>query len=89
MIRFLYPVFGAIAEMDREEINERVLNGLENVKSRSRKGGRRKAHNDEQRKIMLKMIEDRYTKKEVCELTGVSRTTLYRYINESECGVMI
>ncbi|MGB3366178.1 MAG: recombinase family protein [Acidaminobacteraceae bacterium] len=84
MGRFLYHVFGAIAEMDREDINERVLNGLESAKSRGRKGGRRKTHNDEKRKIMLKMNEDGYTKKEICESTGVSRTTLYRYIKENE-----
>lgn len=84
MGRFLFHVFGAMAEMEREVINERVISGLESAKSRGRSGGRRKAHNEEKRSIMLKMIEDGYSKKEICESTGVSRTTLYRYIKENE-----
>jgi DNA invertase Pin-like site-specific DNA recombinase len=84
MGRFLFHIFGAMAEMEREVINERVLSGLESAKSRGRSGGRRKAHNEEKRNTMIKMIKDGYSKKEICESTGVSRTTLYRYIKENE-----
>ncbi|OAS85098.1 recombinase family protein [Metabacillus litoralis] len=84
MGRFLFNIFGAMAEMEREVINERVVSGVESAKARGRLGGRKKAHTKEQIKGMLAMLEHGRSKKEVQEMFVVSRTTLYRYIKENE-----
>lgn len=84
MGRFLFNIFGAMAEMEREVIRDRTISGLESAKSRGREGGRKKAHTEQQIKAMLEMIDNGRTKKEVCETMNVSRTTLYRYIKDQE-----
>ncbi|MGG2134542.1 recombinase family protein [Bacillus sp. S2(2024)] len=84
MGRFLYHIFGAMAEMEREVINERVKSGIASAKARGRMGGRKKSHSEKQIQGMLEMIRLGRSKKEVQEIFGVSRTTLYRYIKESE-----
>ncbi|WP_350343888.1 recombinase family protein [Proteinivorax tanatarense] len=84
MGKFMFHVMGAMAEMEREVINDRVKSGLESAKARGRQGGRKKAHSKEKIDTMVKMVSDGYSKKEICESMGVSRTTLYRYIKEAE-----
>src|SRR6056297_344156 len=84
MGKFLFHIMAAMAEMEREVINDRVKSGLESAKARGRKGGRKKAHSEDKIKTMLKMNADGYSKKEICESMNVSRTTLYRYIKKYE-----
>jgi DNA invertase Pin-like site-specific DNA recombinase len=84
MGRFLFHIFGVMAEMEREVINERVKSGLESARARGREGGRKKAHTRKQIDGMMEMSEDGKTKKEICEMFNVSRTTLYRYIKDYE-----
>ncbi|MES5956682.1 recombinase family protein [Bacillus fungorum] len=44
MGQFLFHIFGAVAEMERAFINERVVSGVAAAKARGREGGRKKAH---------------------------------------------
>lgn len=84
MGRFLFHIFGAMAEMEREVINERVVSGVAAAKVRGREGGRKKAHTPQQIAGMMEMLEAGKTKVEVCEMFDVARATLYRYIRENE-----
>lgn len=84
MGRFLFHIFGAMAEMEREVINERVISGVAAAKARGREGGRKKAHTPQQIQGMLEMLASGKTKVEVCEIFGVARATLYRYIKEHD-----
>ena len=86
MGRFLFHIFGAMAEMEREVINERVVNGVAAAKARGREGGRKKAHTPQQIEGMMEMLEAGKTKVEVCEMFDVARATLYRYIREFEAN---
>ncbi|MES5957472.1 recombinase family protein [Bacillus fungorum] len=84
MGRFLFHIFGAMAEMEREVINERVVSGVAAAKERGKQGGRKRAHTPEQIEGMLKMVEQGLPKVDICKMFNVSRATLYRYINEEE-----
>lgn len=84
MGRFLFHIFGAMAEMEREVINERVISGVAAAKARGREGGRKKAHTPQQIQGMLEMLASGKTKVEVCEMFDVARATLYRYIKEHD-----
>lgn len=86
MGRFLFHIFGAMAEMEREVINERVVSGVAAAKARGREGGRKKAHTPQQIEGMMEMLEAGKTKVEVCEMFDVARATLYRYIREYEAN---
>lgn len=87
MGKFLFHIFGAMAEMEREIITERVVSGVAAAKARGREGGRRKAHTKQQIESMMELIEmGNKTKVEICEIFNVSRATLYRYIKEHEAN---
>ena len=87
MGKFLFHIFGAMAEMEREIITERVISGVAAAKARGREGGRKKAHTKQQIEIMMELIEmGNKTKVEICEIFNVSRATLYRYIKEYEAN---
>lgn len=78
--RIVYHVFGAMAELERDLILERMMAGLE-ARARGCKGGRKPVM--EERKIALasKLMRDRDTPiSKVCDVVGVSRATLYRYL---------
>ncbi|MDR4942996.1 recombinase family protein [Bacillus wiedmannii] len=87
MGRFLFHIFGAMAEMEREVINERVISGVAAAKARGREGGRKKAHTPQQIQGMMEMLDAGKTKVEVCEMFDVARATLYRYIREREMSL--
>ncbi|WP_305928126.1 recombinase family protein [Bacillus mycoides] len=84
MGRFLFHIFGAMAEMEREVINERVISGVAAAKARGREGGRKKAHTPQQIQGMMEILASGKTKVEVCEMFDVARATLYRYIKEHD-----
>lgn len=93
--KLLLGIFGAIAEMERETIQERVLEGIEQCKitKRTRTGrwfGRERKKIEDLPKNFdkyyskLKMKE--ITKIEMARLLGISRSTLYRWLKLKEIG---
>ncbi|MCU5514415.1 recombinase family protein [Bacillus wiedmannii] len=86
MGQFLFHIFGAVAEMERSIINERVVSGVAAAKQRGKQGGRKKAHTVQQIESMMEAVEMGRTKIEICEIYNVSRATLYRYIKEHEAN---
>lgn len=89
MGRFLFHIFGAMAEMEREVINERVISGVAAAKARGREGGRKKSHTPQQIQGMMEMLASGKTKVEVCEMFDVARATLYRYIKEHDSKQLV
>ena len=65
-------------------IVERTKEGLKSARARGRKGGRpRVATKDITKAINLYRIEE-YSVKEIVEMTGISRATLYRYLDNDK-----
>lgn len=93
--KLLLAVFGGVSEMERETIQERVIQGVEKCKSTGEtKTGRwfgreQKKTEDlpkEFNKYYTKMINKEISKVEMAKLLGCGRATLYRWIKlyESE-----
>jgi DNA invertase Pin-like site-specific DNA recombinase len=82
--RFWFHVSGALAQFERERINERVQEGLESARERGRKGGRpSKLSENEVRHIATLMAnrdENALTVADIGEQFGVSKTTLYQHV---------
>ena len=79
--KLIFHIFGAMAEFERNLIKERTKAGLKAARSRGRKGGRPKALSEKQQGTLKKLYEDKeHTIKEICEMMGISKPTLYRYV---------
>ena len=85
----VFHIFGALAEFERNLIRERTKAGLKATRARGKKGGRRRALNEEQKQRLYQLYDDssldggkKYTVKEICEMMGISRSTLYSYLGE-------
>lgn len=79
--KFVIHVFGTVAEFERDLILERTMAGLEAARARGRKGGRKPTMDAKKISLASKLMRDRETPiSEVREAVGVSRATLYRYV---------
>ena len=79
--KLVFHVFGAVAEFERDVIRERTMAGLEAARVRGRKGGRKPVMDEKRIALASKLMGDRETPvSEVCQAIGVSRATLYRYL---------
>lgn len=85
--RFLFHVFGAVAEFERDLIRERVLAGMRSARARGRKGGRPRVVDDRKMAMILAMRQDNtISDGEICRQLGISETTLYRRLREMRAG---
>ena len=78
----MFTIFAGISQFERDLISQRTKEGLESARIRGRKGGRpTKAAKDID--LALKMYNGKeFSIAEIYNATGVSKTSLYRYINE-------
>lgn len=80
MGKFFFRTMASIAELERDIISERTKSGLDAARARGRIGGRPRKRSDKVQ-MALKMYDSKeYGIKEITEATGLSKTTLYRYI---------
>jgi len=83
--KLIFHIFGALAEFERNLIRERTMAGLSAARARGRKGGRPKALNPQKREIAIRLYhEKKKTVKDVCEIMGISKPTLYSYVRSEQ-----
>ena len=79
--KLIFHVFGALAEFERNLIRERTQAGLVAARARGRRGGRPKSLDAAKRAIAVNLYDEKqHSVKEICEVMGVSKPTLYKYI---------
>ena len=79
--KLIFHVFGALAEFERNLIRERTQAGLAAARARGRRGGRPKSLDATKRAIAVNLYDEKkHSVKEICEVMGVSKPTLYKYI---------
>ena len=79
--KFIFAIFGAIAEFERSLIRERTVAGLIAARARGRKGGRPRSLSKKDYAAAKAMLADPViTVAEVAERLGTSPATLYRYL---------
>ena len=75
------PLFGALAEFERNLIRERTRAGMAAARARGRMGGRPKRLDPAKRALALRLHqEEKHTIKEICQMMGISKSTLYNYL---------
>ena len=81
--QLIFHIFGALAEFERNLIRERTKAGLAAARARGRLGGRPKQLELSKRQLVAKLYKSReHTVQEICQLMGISKPTLYKYVRE-------
>ena len=79
--RLLFTIFSGVSQFERELIRERTMEGLASARARGRMGGRP----GKDKKIIdqaLTLYDSKaYSVEEISTTTGISRATLYKYVN--------
>ncbi|MGG3451075.1 recombinase family protein [Domibacillus aminovorans] len=78
--QLMFNLFAAFAEFERNLIQERSAAGRVAAKARGRLGGRPEKYGPKDVEMMKSLIESGTPIKDVAERWGVSRTTIYRYL---------
>lgn len=78
--KLLFTLMSAIAQFERDTIADRTREGLRSARARGRTGGRPKSNPDNIKKAVKLYNTQQYSIKEIEELTGVKKSTLYRNI---------
>lgn len=83
--RLIFHLFGALAEFERNLIQERTKAGLAAAGARGRKGGRPIALNGHKRRVAIRLYQERqHTVQEICQIMGISKPTLYSYLRHEQ-----
>ena len=76
--RMLFGVLGAVAEMEREQIEERLEMGRLKARELGRVGGRPVVHGADMAKRLHGLVYDGYSVREVTDRLKISNKTYYR-----------
>ena len=71
----------AFGELERDILRERTMAGLEAARARGRVGGAKAKLSPAQAKEVKTMFAAGRRPREIMELFGISRATLYRYVD--------
>src|SRR5699024_1050075 len=80
--RLMMTVFQAFSQFERDLIVERTKEGLQSARARGRKGGRPRVKQKDIDKAIKLYDTKIYSLAEIEEMSGVSKATLYRYLQE-------
>ncbi|MBP2202175.1 DNA invertase Pin-like site-specific DNA recombinase [Methanococcus voltae] len=78
----MFNIFSALAEFERKLIKERTKNGLDVARSRGRVGGRPRVDKSKLEMAIKLYNSGNCTLNEIKNITGISKTTLYRYLEK-------
>lgn len=89
--RMFFQILGAVAEFEHSLMSQRTMDGLAAARARGRKGGRKKVLRPRQVQLAQQMYDElgedgkrKYTVQYIAEELGVSRPTIYRYLERSQ-----
>jgi DNA invertase Pin-like site-specific DNA recombinase len=83
--KLIFHVFGALAEFERDLIQERTQAGLAAARARGRKGGRPKKLTKAKTQLLYRLYDEReHTVAEICKILGISKPTLYKYLERRD-----
>ena len=79
--RLLFTIFSGVSQFERELIRERTMEGLASARARGRMGGRPGKDQKVVEQALTLYDSRAYSVDEISKTTGISRATLYKYIN--------
>jgi DNA invertase Pin-like site-specific DNA recombinase len=82
MGKFIFTIMSGLAQLERDIIAERTKAGLEAARSRGRLGGRPSKDRTKVEMALMMYDSKKYSISDIIEATGISKTSLYRYIDK-------
>jgi DNA invertase Pin-like site-specific DNA recombinase len=79
--KLFFTMVAAFAEFEREIMRARTIDGLASARARGRVGGRRPSMSPAKVATARQMYADSRPVKEIAEVLGVSRPTIYRALD--------
>jgi DNA invertase Pin-like site-specific DNA recombinase len=80
--KLIFHIFSALAEFERDLIQERTQAGLKAARARGKMGGRPPLLDTRQINRMIEMYdEQKNTVAEICKVYNISRPSFYNYLN--------
>ena len=80
--KLLFTILASLSQFERDVLAERTIEGLTAARARGRRGGRPKANEKSLEKAIALYNTNQYSIAEVTDLTGISKSTLYRAIKD-------
>ncbi|MGG4390475.1 recombinase family protein [Priestia megaterium] len=87
MADFLLTVMGALGQMERAMMTQRINEGIKVAKAKGVRLGRPKKSTTKVQGALDLYAKGEHTVKQIVEITGVSKATLYRKIKELEVEI--
>ena len=85
--KLMFTIFAGLSQFEADLTAQRTREGLEAARQRGRFGGRPKTDEDQVRKAVKLYRAGNHTIREIKELTGVTKSVLYRNLSaESKTG---
>lgn len=83
--KLVFHIFAAMAEFERNLIQERTQAGLSAARARGRVGGRPLKMDTNKRKLAVKLYQEKeHSIDMICQMIGISKPTLYSYIKAEQ-----
>lgn len=83
--KLIFHMFSALAEFERDLIQERTQAGLKAARARGRMGGRPPMLDNRQINRMIEMYnEQKNTVAEICKIYDISRPSFYNYLKKKK-----
>lgn len=83
--KLTFHLFGALAEFERNLIQERTQAGLAAARARGRVGGRPMRLDTEKRQLAIDLYaEKKMPVDKLCEMLGITKPTLYSYVRQAQ-----
>ena len=79
--RLLFTIFSGVSQFERELIRERTMEGLASARARGRMGGMPGKDKKIVEQALTLYDSKAYSVDEISKTTGISRATLYKYVN--------
>ena len=84
--KLLFTILSSLAQFERDVLVERTQEGLAAARARGRNGGHPKSDSAAVKKAVALYYTKQYTITEIRELTGISKSVLYRALKGADAG---